>query len=46
MNCKDQRTGQTNDILQMIKLIKLNAWEECFFDRLDALRERELGFLR
>lgn len=42
MKAKDSRLKQTNEILQQIKLVKLNAWEEYFFDKLDKIRDNEL----
>lgn len=39
MKDKDRRMKITNEIFGQIKFIKVNAWEEFFYDRLDVARE-------
>jgi ABC-type multidrug transport system fused ATPase/permease subunit len=46
MKRKDSRIRAMYEILNSIKIIKLNAWEETFQDRVGSIREEEIGFLR
>lgn len=46
MKGKDRRLKVNNEILTGMKVIKLQAWEEPFKDKIGALRERELELLR
>ena len=39
---KDLRVKITTEIFSSIKFVKVNAWEEYFYDKLDAQREKEL----
>lgn len=34
------------EILGAMKIIKLNAWEDSFQERVSELRDQEVGFLR
>lgn len=42
MKAKDERLKRTNEIFNLIRFIKMNAWEEYFYDRLDRARNAEL----
>jgi ABC-type multidrug transport system fused ATPase/permease subunit len=42
MTATDNRMKGTNEVYNAIKFIKVNAWEEYFYDRLDERRETEL----
>ncbi|CAM9531857.1 unnamed protein product [Chrysoparadoxa australica] len=46
MTGTDSRIKLVNEILQGIKIVKYYAWEMSFKDRLDGLRNVELGFIR
>ncbi|XP_071805798.1 ATP-binding cassette sub-family C member 9-like [Asterias amurensis] len=46
LGCSDQRLKQSNELLQGIKLLKLYAWEQIYCEAIEAVRKRELGFLR
>jgi hypothetical protein len=46
MKDKDKRIKITNELFGQIKFVKVNAWEEHFYDRLDRSREEELYWLR
>ena len=46
MEVSDSRIKLMNEILQGIKVVKYYAWEPAFLDRVDRLREEELGKLR
>ncbi|KRX07923.1 P-loop containing nucleoside triphosphate hydrolase [Pseudocohnilembus persalinus] len=46
MTKKDGRMKVTNEIFGQIKFIKVNAWEEFFYDRLNVKREDELATLK
>lgn len=46
MKDKDKRMKVTNEIFGQIKFIKVNAWEEFFYDRLDISRNKELNTLK
>ncbi|CAG2105945.1 unnamed protein product [Medioppia subpectinata] len=39
------RVSAITEILNHIKVLKLYAWEQCFIDKVLALRDRELGVL-
>ena len=43
--CTDERLKRTNDIFLGIKLIKLNAWEKVFQDKIGLARDKELKYL-
>lgn len=42
----DARMKVTNEVFNNIKYIKVNAWEEYFYDKLMARRTEEIGWLR
>ena len=42
----DNRMKITNEVFNNIKFIKVNAWEEYFYDKLMARRGEEVGWLR
>lgn len=46
MNLKDDRMKISNEIFGQIKFIKVNAWEEFFYKRVNDKRDTELGTLR
>ncbi len=46
MKAKDRRIRSMYEILNSIRVIKCNAWEETFADNVDKVRSEELGFLR
>ncbi len=46
MKCKDRRIRAMYEILNSIKIIKFNAWEESFADEVNTIRGEELAFLR
>ncbi len=46
MKVKDARVKQTNEILSGIKVLKLYAWEQYFMQKLQAIREIEIGFIK
>ena len=46
MTAKDARVELNNECLGSMKIIKLQAWEEPFFDRLMRLRQFELNKLK
>lgn len=46
MTTKDNRIKCTNEIFGQIKFIKVNAWEEYFYDRLNVKREEELLWIK
>ncbi|XP_054160851.1 multidrug resistance-associated protein 1-like [Oppia nitens] len=43
MTIKDKRLSQINQIINTIKVIKLNAWEEFFISKVVRLRDEELS---
>ncbi|XP_055381997.1 ATP-binding cassette sub-family C member Sur isoform X2 [Condylostylus longicornis] len=43
--CTDERLRKINDIFLGIKLIKLNAWEKVYRDKIGAARRKELKYL-
>ncbi|KAM7285677.1 multidrug resistance-associated protein 1 [Ixodes scapularis] len=46
MDSKDARLRQTNEMLNGIKVIKLNAWEPPFMERVKRTRSEELSFVK
>ena len=46
MKEKDKRIKVTTEIFNSIKFVKVNAWEEYFYDKLNAQREKELAIQR
>jgi hypothetical protein len=46
MVVKDQRIKMMNEILNGIKVLKLNAWEMAFIRSITHIREKELGYIR
>lgn len=42
MSEKDSRLKVTNEVFNLIRFIKVNAWEEYFYDRLLKSRTKEL----
>jgi ATP-binding cassette, subfamily C (CFTR/MRP), member 1 len=45
MNAKDKRVEVNSEVLGAMKVVKLQAWEVPFMDRIMALREKELHHL-
>ncbi|OCF40975.1 ATP-binding cassette transporter [Kwoniella heveanensis CBS 569] len=45
MAATDARLESVTEVIAHIKLIKFNAWEEKFFDRMGETRRKELGVL-
>lgn len=43
--CTDERLKKINEVLIGIKLIKLNAWEKLFNEKITTLRNKELVYL-
>lgn len=43
--CTDERLKKINEVLIGIKLIKLNAWEKLFKEKITTLRNKELVYL-
>ena len=46
MKVKDDRINTTSEALEGIKLIKLQAWERSFLQRIGGIRTNELSVLR
>lgn len=46
MKCKDKRIRTMYEILNCIKVIKVNAWEKSFLNKTQAIRDEEVDFLR
>jgi len=46
MKSKDRRIRIMYEILNSIKIIKYNAWEETFIDKVGTVRSEEVGYLR
>lgn len=46
MSIKDNRTKLMDEVLSSMKVIKFNAWEEPFFERINSVRDEELGNLK
>jgi len=42
MKAKDRRVEVNNEVLGSMKVVKLQAWEESFFDKIDDMRNAEL----
>lgn len=42
MEAKDSRIEANNEVLQSMKVIKLQAWEQSFQDRIETLRAKEM----
>ena len=42
----DERISTTSELLQAIKLVKLNAWEDLFYSKITTIRQLELQSLR
>ncbi|EGR28734.1 hypothetical protein IMG5_169310 [Ichthyophthirius multifiliis] len=45
MIAKDKRMNISSEIFNSIKVIKANAWEEHFYDKLEVKREKELELI-
>eukprot|EP00238_Polyblepharides_amylifera_P013256 CAMPEP_0196578562 /NCGR_PEP_ID=MMETSP1081-20130531/7432_1 /TAXON_ID=36882 /ORGANISM="Pyramimonas amylifera, Strain CCMP720" /LENGTH=1552 /DNA_ID=CAMNT_0041897827 /DNA_START=34 /DNA_END=4692 /DNA_ORIENTATION=+ len=45
MSVKDERINKTNEVINAIKLVKCNAWEDIFRDRIMEVRKAELSKL-
>jgi ABC-type bacteriocin/lantibiotic exporter with double-glycine peptidase domain len=45
-NATDDRMKITTEVFNNIKFIKVNAWEEYFYDKLMSKRTKEVGWLR
>ena len=45
MKERDTRMKQMTEILSGMKVLKLYAWELPFMDRINKIREKEIGFL-
>ena len=45
MKAKDKRIELNSEVLSGMKIIKIQAWEEAFSDRITALREAEVSQL-
>ncbi|XP_067675076.1 ATP-binding cassette sub-family C member 2-like [Haliotis asinina] len=43
---KDEKIKLLNEVLTGMKVLKLLAWEKCFGDKLDTIRNKELSVLR
>lgn len=43
---KDDRMKLANEIISSIKMIKVNAWESFFLEKISAVREKELSWLK
>ena len=46
MKVKDKRIHVSSEALEGIKLIKLQAWEHAFLERISGIRCNELSILR
>ena len=46
MREKDERVRVITEILGGIKVLKLYAWEGSFTDKIDALRDKEIRYLK
>ena len=42
---KDKRVKIATEIFSSIKFVKVNVWEEYFYDKLDVQREKKLEVL-
>ena len=46
MKVKDKRINTTSEAFEGVKLIKLQAWERSFLQRISGIRSNELSVLR
>lgn len=46
MKDKDGRMKVTTEVFGQIKFIKVNAWEEFFYNKIDEKRKQEMATLR
>ena len=46
MKAKDRRIRKMYEILNSIKIIKLNTWEETFMGQVNTIREEEVSYIR
>ena len=46
MKNKDRRNKMMDEILNGMKIIKLYAWEDSFLQKVNAIRETEIGALK
>ena len=46
MKAKDQRVKVTSEMLQGIKAVKLNAWEDYFLSKLSSIRLEEINCMK
>ena len=46
MKLKDKRTKLTNEVLNGIKVLKLNAWESPFEENIAAVRDKEISTIK
>ena len=46
MKEKDKRVKFTTEIFSCIKFLKVNAYEEYFYDKLNEQREKELNIMK
>ena len=46
IKCKDRRIRAMYEVLNNMRIIKYNAWEENFTDRVEKIRREEISFLR
>ena len=46
MSIKDERVALTSEAISGIRLVKVNAWEDFFLERIKSVRDTELGRLR
>ncbi|XP_067836532.1 ATP-binding cassette sub-family C member 9-like isoform X2 [Heptranchias perlo] len=45
LECSDERIKKSNEMLQGIKLLKLNSWEGIFIKAVEVAREKELKYM-
>ena len=43
---KDQRMKTTTQVLNIMKIVKINSWEKYFYDKIKSQRETELEYLK
>lgn len=46
MRVNDQRVKMMSEVLRGVKVIKMNAWEESFMEKIDVIRKKELAIMR
>jgi hypothetical protein len=46
MKLKDKRTKLINEVLNGIKVLKLNAWESAFEENIANVRDKEISTIR